>query len=82
MSANMHQYYAAVVRCEAVASDHGHTLSRWYPVDERLYASLCEECGEMVWVARSGQEEGWRVGGRALRQGCPEEQLEVGQTTH
>lgn len=78
MSTNMRQYDAAAARCEAVASEHGHALSTWYPVDERLHASLCEECGDMVWVTRSGQEEDWRVGGRALSQGCPEEKLEEG----
>ena len=72
----MHQYDAAAARCEAVASDHGHALSSWYLVDERLHASLCVECGDMVWVARSGHKEGWRVGGVALRQCCPEEELE------
>ena len=76
MSINMHQYDAATARCEAVASDHGHTLSTWYPVDEQLHACLCDECGEMVWVSRSCHQEGWRVGGGALRQGCPEEELE------
>ena len=74
----MHQYDAATARGEAVASDHGHTLSTWYPVDERLQACLCEECGEMIWVSRSGHEEGWRAGGGALRQGCPGEELEEG----
>ncbi len=48
MSSDMHQYDAATARCEAVASDHGHTLSTWYPVDEQLHACLCDECGEMV----------------------------------
>ena len=32
----------------------------------------------MVWVSRSGHEEGWRAGGGALRQGCPGEELEEG----
>ncbi len=36
-----------VARCEARARDHGHTLRVWYPVDERLHASLCEICGAM-----------------------------------
>jgi hypothetical protein len=76
MSSNVHQYDAATALCEAVASDQGHTLSTWYPVDERLHASLCEECGDMVWVSRPGHEEGWRVGGGALRQGCPGKKLE------
>jgi hypothetical protein len=30
----------------------------------------------------SGESSKIRVGGRALRQGCPEEQLEVGQATY
>ena len=77
MATDVQQYDTAATRCEAVAGEHGHALSTWYPVDERLHAALCEECGEMVWVSRSGQEEGWRVGGRALSQGCPGEQLEV-----
>ena len=72
----MHQYDDAVARCEGVASDYGHVPSTWYLVDERLHASLCVECGEMVWVARSGREEGWRVGGGALSQDCPEERFE------
>ena len=77
----MDQYDTAATRCEAVASDHGHALSTWYPVDERLHASLCVECGGMVWVARSGHEEGWRVGGRALSQGCPREGFEASLNT-
>ena len=81
MSINLHQYDAAVVRCKAVASNHGHALGKWYLVDERLHASLCEECAYMAWVSRSGDEEGWRVGGRALSQGCPGEQLEGGLAT-
>ena len=73
------QYDAAVVKCESAARDHGHALlSPWHPVDERLLASLCMECGKMIWVARSGHEEGWRVGGGALRQCCPGEELEEG----
>jgi hypothetical protein len=32
----------------------------------------------MVWVARTGHEEGWRVGGGALSQDCPGEELEEG----
>ena len=74
----MQQFDAAIARCEALASEHGHALSKWYPVDERLHASLCEECGEMVWVSRSGFEEGWRVGGVALRDYCPGRASEEG----
>ena len=64
------QYDDAVARCEAAARDRAHTLSVWYPVDERLHAALCEECGEMVWIARSNCEGRWRVGGVALKQDC------------
>ena len=71
----MQQYDTAATRCEATASEHGHALSTWYPVGERLHAALCEECGDIGWVSRSGDEEGWRVGGRALSRGCPGEQL-------
>ena len=71
----MQQYDTATARCEAEASDHGHVLSPWDPVDERLHASLCEACEETVWVSRSGHQEGWRVGGGALRLGCPEEEV-------
>jgi hypothetical protein len=75
----MQLYDTATARCEAVASDHGHTLSTWYQVDKRLHASLCVECGVLVWASRSGhREEGWQVGGRALRQSCPEEESEEG----
>ena len=78
MDSNVHLYDAAIAGCEALASDHGHALSPWYPVDERLHASLCEECREMVWVSWSGHEEGWLVGGGALGQYCPREELEEG----
>ena len=54
-----------VARCEARARDHGHAQRVWYPVDERLHASLCEICGAMGWVARSGDEERWRIGAGA-----------------
>jgi hypothetical protein len=77
---NVQPYEAAVARCEAVALENGHAVSSWYPVDERLHASLCEACGKMFWVSRAGQEEGWRVGGRALRQDCPKEGVEEGFT--
>jgi hypothetical protein len=59
-----------VARCEARARDNGHTLRVWYPVDERLHASLCEICGAMGWIARSGDEERWRIGGSVLNQHC------------
>jgi hypothetical protein len=72
------QYDTVAARCELVARDHGHTLSLWYLVDERLHASLCEECGKMVWVSRSGHQESWRIGGGALRQDCSGEELEEG----
>lgn len=72
------QYDDAVARCEAAARDHGHVLGVWYPVDKRLHASMCEECGEMVWVARPGNEERWRVGGEALRHYCPGKEREEG----
>ncbi len=75
---NVQQYDAAVARCEAGATDNGHAVSSWYRVDERLHASLCGVCGEMVWVSRHNHEEGWRVGGRALRQDCPEKGVEGG----
>ena len=74
----MQQFDAAIASCEVSASEYGHALGKWYPVDERLHAALCEECAEMVWVSRSGIEEGWRVGGGALRHYCPEEASEEG----
>ena len=61
-----------------MAFDNGHAVSSWYPVAERLHMSLCEVCGEMAWVSRVGQEEGWRVGGGALWQDCPEKGVEEG----
>ena len=60
----------ALARYEARARDQGHTLRVWYPVDERLQASLCDSCGAMGWVTRSAYEEQWRIGGSALEQGC------------
>ena len=61
-----------------MALDNGHAVSSWYPVGERLHTSLCEVCGEMAWVSRVGHEEGWQVGGRTLRQACPEKGVEEG----
>lgn len=67
------QYDVAVASFEAAARDHGHVVSAWYPVDGRLHASLCEECGDMMWVTRSGSEERWRDGGGALSHYCSRE---------
>ena len=64
------QYDSVVASCEATVRNRGHVLDVWYPVDERLHASICKECGDTVWVTRSGNEECWRVGGEALRQYC------------
>jgi hypothetical protein len=64
------QYAAAVENCEMAARSHGHTLGMWYLVDERLHAAMCVVCDEMVLVARSGDEERWRLGGRALHEDC------------
>lgn len=75
------QYDAAVARCEAIAKDHGHVLGAWYPVDEQLHASMCDECGKMAWVIRPGNEERWRVGGDALRQDCAGEEWKRASTT-
>ncbi len=68
------QYAAAVECCELAARSHGHTLGVWYPVDERLHASMCENCGLMVLVARTAYEERWRTGGTAFEQGCLQEE--------
>ena len=68
------QYVAAVTGCEAAAKSRGHHPGAWYQVDERLHASLCEVCGDMVYLVRPGHEERWRSGGTALEQACPEEE--------
>ena len=64
------QYATAVERCESAARSHGHVLSVWQQVDERLHASLCKACGAMVLASRPAYEERWRAGGRALEQTC------------
>ena len=65
------QLTSAIARCEAAARNHGHTLGIvWYPVDERLHASLCEVCGQMGWVTRPGGEKQWRIGGSVIEQDC------------
>ena len=64
------QYAAAVESGKMAATSHGHALGIWYLVDERLHVSMCEACGEMVLVARLGDEERWRIGGTALQEGC------------
>ena len=61
-----------------MALDNDHAVSSWYRVAEQLHMSLCEVCGEMAWVSRVGQEEGWRVGGGALWQDCREKGVEEG----
>ena len=65
------QYHGALASCKETAGNLGHTLGgTWYPVDERLHASICVRCGAMVWIARRGQEKRWRIGGTALKEEC------------
>jgi len=65
------QYHDAVASCEETAGNLGHSLGGvWYPVDERLHASICVLCGAIVWLTRSGQENRWRIGGTALKEEC------------
>jgi hypothetical protein len=74
MQAN-EQYASAVSKCEMAARNRGHVLGVWQPVDERLYASMCELCTKIAWVSRSGNEERWRMGGSPLGQDCLEDYL-------
>ena len=68
------QYHSALASCEEAAGNYGHTLGGvWYPVDERLHASMCVRCGAMVWLTRPGQEKRWRIGGTALEEKCLKE---------
>ena len=71
------QHTFVVSRCEATARQLGHALNVWYSVSEHLSASLCKNCGTMVWVTRSGTEEDWRIGGAALQQECLDYDLGV-----
>jgi hypothetical protein len=72
------RYQSALVSCEETAGNHGHTLGGvWYPVDERLHASMCVRCGAMVWLTRPGQEKRWRIGGTALTEECRQEDRET-----
>jgi len=65
------QYHSALASCEETAGNLGHTLGdTWYPVDERLRASICVRCGAMVWLTRRAQEKRWRIGGTALMEEC------------
>jgi hypothetical protein len=64
------QYADALDRCETAARRHGHVLSVWQRIDERLHASLCKACGAMAVVARPAHEEHWRAGGTASKQTC------------
>ena len=67
------QLIAMISECEAVAKTCGHTPGDWHPVDQqRLHAFVCEVCGTMGWVTRSGGEKRWRIGGSALKQKCLE----------
>jgi hypothetical protein len=71
------QYKSTVSRCETAARNRGHILGVWQHLNEMLHATMCENCGEMVWVTRSGDERRWRMGGEALEQEC----IEGGATT-
>jgi hypothetical protein len=73
------QSMSALSECEAAARQHGHALGLWHAVDERLQASLCEVCGRMAWLTRSGKEKSWRIGGSALGQDCVREDLSEDQ---
>jgi hypothetical protein len=71
------QYTSAIARCEVAARNHGHILGNiWYPVDERLHACLCEECGQIGWVTLLGCEKQWRIGGSVTEQDCLKDDLE------
>jgi hypothetical protein len=68
------RYTSAVARCAVAARTRGHAWGGvWYTVTERLHASLCERCGAIAWVTRSGVEKHWRMGGPALEQDCVED---------
>ncbi len=68
------QYHSALASCKETTGNLGHTLGgTWYPVDERLHASICVRCGAMVWLTRRSQEKRWRVGGTALKEECLQE---------
>ena len=68
---NTEQYHSALASCKETAGNLGHTLGgMWYPVDERLHASICELCGAMVWLTRPGKEKRWRIGDKALKEEC------------
>ncbi len=69
------QYTSEASRCEMAARNRGHVMGVWQPVDERLYASMCEVCTKIARVSRSGDEERWRLGGSALDQYCLEDDL-------
>ena len=70
------QLMKAISECQVSANQQGHLLGRWHKVDERLHASLCEVCDKMAWVALSGNEAFWRIGGATLNQECLREDLE------
>ena len=74
MQAN-EQYTSEVSRCVIAAKNRGHVLGVWQPVDERLYASMCEICTKIAWVSRWGDEKRWRMGGSALGKDCLEDDL-------
>ncbi len=70
------QLMKAISECQLSASQQGHLLGRWHKVEERRHASLCKVCDKMAWVARSGNEAFWRIGGATLKQKCLREDVE------
>jgi hypothetical protein len=60
--------YAAIDR--ALDLEHTPHISAWHKISRRLWVTTCERCGLEVWI--SGPAGGWRYGGSATREPCPE----------
>ncbi len=47
---------------------HSPLVDSWRLLGSRMYATVCELCGDVIWVVRGSQE--WFFGGPAARQPC------------
>ena len=57
---------AAVAAARALG--HRPRVTAWRKLSRRMFATWCQDCGKMLWIAR--QPDGWRMGGSATFEGC------------
>ena len=55
----------------ALDLDHTPHTAAWHRISRRLWVTVCERCGQEIWVSAPARDPGWRYGGVATREMCP-----------